>query len=79
MAGPLVRALEAAGAEVRDEGDLPVAMYRAAVADPRQRDPGPALLRRRRRPVDPGDHTQLGRLVDGLVAALAQRAPAAAG
>ncbi len=37
-AAGLVRALEAAGAEVRDEGDLPVAMYRAAVADPRQRD-----------------------------------------
>ena len=37
-AAGLVPALEAAGAEVRDEGDLPVAMYRAAVADPRQRD-----------------------------------------
>jgi arginase len=37
-AAGLVRALEAAGVEVRDEGDLPVAMYRAAVADPRQRD-----------------------------------------
>ena len=37
-AAGLVPALEAAGAEVHDEGDLPVAMYRAAVADPRQRD-----------------------------------------
>jgi len=37
-AAGLVRALEAAGVEVEDEGDLPVAMYRAAVADPRQRD-----------------------------------------
>lgn len=37
-AAGLVRALEAAGAEVHDDGDLPVAMYRAAVADPRQRD-----------------------------------------
>jgi arginase len=37
-AAGLVPALEAAGAEVRDEGDLPVAVYRAAVADPRQRD-----------------------------------------
>ena len=37
-AAGLVRALEAAGVEVHDEGDLPVAMYRAAVADPRQRD-----------------------------------------
>jgi arginase len=37
-AAGLVRALEAAGVEVEDGGDLPVAMYRAAVADPRQRD-----------------------------------------
>ncbi|HSK37726.1 MAG TPA: arginase family protein [Actinomycetota bacterium] len=37
-AAGLVRALEAAGVEVHDEGDLPVAMYKAAVADPRQRD-----------------------------------------
>ena len=37
-AAGLVPALEAAGTEVHDEGDLPVAMYRAAVADPRQRD-----------------------------------------
>ncbi len=37
-AAGLVGALEAAGVEVHDEGDLPVALYRAAVADPRQRD-----------------------------------------
>jgi arginase len=37
-AAGLVRALEAAGVEVQDAGDLPVAMYRAAVVDPRQRD-----------------------------------------
>jgi arginase len=37
-AAGLVQAVEAAGAEVHDAGDLPVAMYRAAVADPRQRD-----------------------------------------
>jgi arginase len=37
-AAGLVPALEAAGVEVQDEGDLPVAMYRAAVADPRQRN-----------------------------------------
>jgi arginase len=34
----LVRGLEAAGIVVHDEGDLPLAMYRAAVPDPRQRD-----------------------------------------
>jgi arginase len=34
----LVRGLEAAGMAVHDEGDLPLAMYRAAVPDPRQRD-----------------------------------------
>jgi arginase len=34
----LLRRLEAAGIEARDEGDLPVAMYQAAVADPRQRN-----------------------------------------
>jgi arginase len=33
----LLQGLEAAGAAVHDEGDLPVAMYRAAAADPRQR------------------------------------------
>ena len=38
LAAGLAGALEAAGVEVQDEGDLPVAMYRAAVADPRQRD-----------------------------------------
>jgi arginase len=37
-AAGLVGALTAAGVEVHDEGDLPIAMYRAAVADPRQRD-----------------------------------------
>jgi arginase len=37
-AAGLAGALAAAGVEVQDEGDLPVAMYRAAVADPRQRD-----------------------------------------
>jgi arginase len=34
----LLRGLEAAGIEARDEGDLPVAMYQAAAADPRQRN-----------------------------------------
>jgi arginase len=34
----LVQGLEAAGVVVHDEGDLPLAMYRAAVPDPRQRD-----------------------------------------
>jgi arginase len=34
----LARGLEAAGIAVRDQGDLPLARYRAAVADPRQRD-----------------------------------------
>jgi arginase len=34
----LLRGLEAAGIETRDEGDLPVAMYQAAAADPRQRN-----------------------------------------
>jgi arginase len=34
----LARRLEAAGITVHDEGDLPLAMYRAAVPDPRQRD-----------------------------------------
>jgi arginase len=34
----LVRGLEAAGIAVHDEGDLPPARYRAAVADPRRRD-----------------------------------------
>jgi len=34
-AAGLAGALEAAGVEVQDEGDLPAAMYRAAVADPR--------------------------------------------
>jgi arginase len=37
-AAGLAEALAAAGVEVHDEGDLPVAMYRAAVPDPRQRD-----------------------------------------
>jgi arginase len=37
-AAGLVRAVEAAGVEVHDAGDLPVTRYRAAVADPRQRD-----------------------------------------
>jgi arginase len=34
----LARRLEAAGIAVHDEGDLPLAMYRAAVPDPRRRD-----------------------------------------
>jgi arginase len=34
----LVRGLEAAGIAVHDQGDLPLAMYRAAVPDPRQRN-----------------------------------------
>jgi arginase len=34
----LLRGLEAAGIEARDEGDLPVAMYQAVAADPRQRN-----------------------------------------
>jgi arginase len=34
----LARGLEAAGITVHDEGDLPLARYRAAVADPRRRD-----------------------------------------
>jgi arginase len=34
----LARRLAAAGTSVHDEGDLPLAMYRAAVPDPRQRD-----------------------------------------
>lgn len=34
----LARRLAAAGITVHDEGDLPLAMYRAAVPDPRQRD-----------------------------------------
>jgi arginase len=34
----LVRGLQAAGVTVHDQGDLPLAMYQAAVPDPRQRD-----------------------------------------
>jgi arginase len=34
----LVRGLEAAGVTVHDQGDLPLAMYQAAAADPRQRN-----------------------------------------